>query len=118
YKTITTDESGTGQVIEFKDKQGLLILKKVRVTATADDGTGSGYIGWANTYYIYDDLNRLRCVVQPAGVNVIRTNFVLISSAVLNEQCFRYEYDGRNRMIRKKIPGKGGEFMVYDNRDR
>jgi RHS repeat-associated protein len=118
YKTITTDENGTGQVIEFTDKQGLLILKKVRITATADTGTGSGYIGWANTYYIYDDLNRLRCVIQPAGVNVIRSNFVLISSAVLNEQCFRYEYDERNRLIRKKIPGKGSEYMVYDNRDR
>ncbi len=117
YKTITTNENGH-QVIEFKDKQGLLILKKVQILAVADTGMGNGHTGWANTYYIYDDLNRLRCVVQPVGVNQIRSNFILTNSVLLNEQCFRYEYDGRGQLIRKKVPGKGEEYLVYDNRDR
>jgi len=35
-----------------------------------------------------------------------------------NEQCFRYEYDDRNRMIIKKVPGAGEVWMVYDQLDR
>jgi len=55
YKNITADESNN-QVIEFKDKEGKVILKKVQLTAIADTGTGKGHFGWLCTYYIYDDL--------------------------------------------------------------
>jgi RHS repeat-associated protein len=116
FKTISTDEHKK-QVIEFKDKEGKVILKKVQLTATPDDGTGSGYTGWLSTYYVYDDLNNLRCVIQPEGVKAILSSWTL-SSALLSEQCFRYEYDQRNRMIMKKVPGAGEVYMIYDNRDR
>src|SRR5690606_5300451 len=38
--------------------------------------------------------------------------------AILPEQCFRYGYDPKGRMIRKKAPGAGEVWMVYDARDR
>lgn len=116
YKTVTIDEHGK-QVIEFKDKDGKVLLKKVQMIAAADDGTGKGHYGWLCTYYIYDDLNQLRLVVQPRGVEMIAFSWNL-SAAVLNEQCFRYEYDQRGRMIRKKVPGAGDIWMVYDAKDR
>ncbi len=31
---------------------------------------------------------------------------------------FQYKYDGRKRMIAKKVPGAEWVYMVYDNRDR
>ncbi|MBI1767666.1 MAG: peptidoglycan DD-metalloendopeptidase family protein [Bacteroidetes bacterium] len=31
---------------------------------------------------------------------------------------FQYKYDGRRRMIQKKVPGADWVYMVYDNRDR
>ncbi|MBI2273956.1 MAG: RHS repeat-associated core domain-containing protein [Bacteroidetes bacterium] len=34
------------------------------------------------------------------------------------ELSFRYAYDGRSRMIAKKVPGAGWVYMVYDKRDR
>jgi len=119
-KHVTIDENGN-QVIEFKDMQGRVILKKVQNTGTADAGTGSGYTGWLSTYYIYDDYNQLRCVVQPAGVALLTANswnMSALSGVILSEQCFRYEYDGRNRMTMKQVPGAGAVDMVYDQRDR
>ncbi|HEX4876743.1 MAG TPA: DUF6443 domain-containing protein, partial [Chitinophagaceae bacterium] len=120
YKTATVDEHQK-QVIEFKDKEGKVILKKVQLTATADNGNGSDYPGWLCTYYIYDELNNLRCVIQPKGVELLIQNgwvFDNSPSGVGGEQCFRYEYDQRNRMILKKVPGAGEVYMVYDARDR
>jgi RHS repeat-associated protein len=119
YKTITIDENNK-QVIEFKDKQGLVILKKVQIGGTGDDGTGADHgNNWLCTYYIYDDLSRLRCVIQPQGVRQINTSW-LPNAATLNEHCFRYEYDERSRMIMKRLPGValGEVYMVYDARDR
>ena len=104
YKSVIVDEQGK-QVIEFKDKTGNVILKKAQLTATSDDGTGKGHAGWLCTYYLYDDLNNLRCVIQPRGVELIASNWVLTNATILAEQCFRYEYDQRNRMIVKKGSG-------------
>ncbi len=121
YKTIAIDEHGK-QVIEFKDKEGKVVLKKVQLTGPPDDGTGippSGSAGvWLCTYYIYDDLNNLRCVIQPKGVETVSPTGILTDPTVLAEQCFRYEYDERNRMIIKKIPGAEAVYMVYDRWDR
>ncbi|HRQ49376.1 MAG TPA: hypothetical protein PLR74_02505, partial [Agriterribacter sp.] len=73
YKTISVDEQNN-QVVEFKDKEGKVVLKKVQLTAAADDGAGKNHDGWLCTYYIYDDLNNLRCVVQPRGVELLIEN--------------------------------------------
>ena len=122
-KTITENESGN-QVIEFKDNQGHVVLKKVQLTATADDGAGSPHAGWLCTYYLYCDYGHLHCVIQPRGVELLETpngstcgNWCL-SSLLRDEQCFRYEYDGRGRLIMKKVPGAVQQGLVYDKRDR
>ncbi|WP_341836855.1 DUF6443 domain-containing protein [Chitinophaga pollutisoli] len=117
YKTITIDENGA-QVIEFKNKSNKVILKKVQLTADPDSGAGKGYDGWICTYFIYDVMENLRCILQPKGVDLIRSNWLLNKSTVLNEQCFRYEYDGRSRVIRRKSPGAGEILFVYDARNR
>ncbi|WP_162915582.1 DUF6443 domain-containing protein [Paraflavitalea soli] len=127
FKTVSEDEHGK-QVIEFKDKEGQVILRKIQLTAAADDGTGSGYLGWLCTYYLYDDLNHLRCVIQPEGVNALYNagwDFSQVAptgggggAILLEEQCFRYEFDFRDRIVVKKVPGAFPAYMVYDNRDR
>ncbi|MCS3798853.1 DUF6443 domain-containing protein [Niastella sp. OAS944] len=117
YKNVTVDEEGK-QVIEFKDKDGDLILRKVQSGGNADNGDGVGYPGWLCTYYIYDDFKHVRAIIQPAGVDLLGQNGWNVTSAILQEQCFRYEYDHRNRMIMKKVPGSGVMQMVYDARDR
>ena len=117
FKSVTVDEHGK-QLIQFSDKKGRLILKKVQNnTAIADDGSGTGYLNWLTSYYIYDDKDLLRCVIQPVGVENLIGSWSL-GQILLDNQCFRYEYDERNRMVMKKIPGAGEILMVYDARDR
>jgi RHS repeat-associated protein len=119
FKNITIDEKGA-QNITFSDKEGRVILKKVQLTATADDGNGKGYDGWLCTYYLYDDFNLLRAVIQPLGVEEWINGGAnsTLNSDILNEVCFRYEYDARKRLVRKKLPGAGEVTMIYDIRDR
>jgi hypothetical protein len=57
-------------------------------------------------------------VVQPEGVKALATGSWQLTTTLLNEQCFRYEYDSRNRMIMKRVPGAGEAYLVYDARDR
>jgi RHS repeat-associated protein len=117
YKNVTEDEHGN-QIIEFKDKTGLSILKKVQLTALKDDGSGRGHNGWLCTYYIYDDLSRLRSVMQPEGVKSLNNGSWTMTANILQEQVFRYEYDSDNRIVIKKVPGAGEVYMVYDKNDR
>lgn len=116
-KRVTVDEHGK-QLIDFTDKNGRLILKKVQLTANPDNGSGAGYSGWLCTYYLYDDFGNLRCVVQPRGVELIASTWSLTDATILAEQCFRYEYDTRQRLIIKKVPGAGETYMIYDAKDR
>lgn len=110
YKTITKDENWqTGQayakdhtVEEFKNKSGQVILKRTYNLNVAHD-----------TYYVYDDFGNLSYVLSPEA-----SKNTSISTTVLNELCYQYKYDSRNRLIEKKIPGKGWEYIVYDPLDR
>lgn len=117
YKNVSIDENQK-QIIEFKDKENKIILRKVQLNSFIDDGYGSNHDNWMCTYYIYDDLGNLRCVIQPEGVEAIKADWILNDAVILAEQCFRYEYDELNRPTIKKFPGAGELLMVYDIRDR
>jgi RHS repeat-associated protein len=119
-KTVTTDEN-MSQVVEFKDKEGRVLMKKVKLTAANETGSGSGYTGWLTTVYIYDDLGRLRLVIQPRGVELLLPNNWDLNSlggVVVQQQSFRYEYNSRGQIIRKKVPGAEEIRMAYDSKDR
>jgi len=111
-ENVTVDEQGS-QVVEYKDKQGQIILKKVQIAANP----GTAHIGWLCTYYVYDNLGNLRFVIPPLAVDAIKGSWT-VSTAIADELCFQYQYDARQRMVVKKVPGAGRVFMVYDVRDR
>jgi RHS repeat-associated protein len=106
YKTITKDEnwfSGNNNTTEeFKDKEGRVVLKRTYNNSEAHD-----------TYYIYDQFGNLTFVLPP----MVDTNQT-ITNTVLDNLCYQYKYDHRNRLVEKKLPGKQWEFMVYDKLDR
>ena len=120
YKNVTKDEHGNA-VVEYKNKEGSVLLKKVQASDVTNDY--SGYNGWLCTYYLYDELNHLRFVIPPKATEWLHGhNWDFSSSAggsnVVAELCFRYEYDEKQRMIGRKVPGAAWVYMIYDLRDR
>ena len=110
YKTITTDEDGN-QTIEYANTSGQTILKKSQVNETS----------WAETYYIYDIYGNPSVVLPPEASDRLDDEFFALGAnrdAFLNTWAYLYEYDNRNRMIMKKVPGADSVFMVYDPWDR
>ena len=120
-KTVTKNEHGK-ILEEYKDKEGKVILKKVQ--SSEYPNYWSAYAGWLSTYYVYDNYGDLRFVISPEATKWLAKpesnwSFTAAGGAtVVNELCFRYEYDGRNRMIGKKVPGADWMYIVYDQRDR
>ncbi|WP_312921763.1 DUF6443 domain-containing protein [Empedobacter brevis] len=108
YKTVTTDENGQ-PIVEFKNKEGQIILKRID---TSD--------GRHDTYYVYDIYGNLTYVLPPKlldlyyGSNPLRADW----QKLMDELGYQYVYDEKNRLVEKQLPGKGREFMVYDNQDR
>jgi hypothetical protein len=35
-----------------------------------------------------------------------------LTQAILDDLCYQYQYDNRNRLVAKKLPGKQWEFIV------
>ena len=114
FRTTNTDDKGN-LVIEYTTNTGQLILKKVEVSKTHT----TPYDGWICTYYVYNDVGLLRFTLQPEAVKYLSANgWSFGSTDILNQLCFRYEYDERGRKVLSKSPGAGEQYAIYDNRDR
>ncbi|WP_394974040.1 DUF6443 domain-containing protein [uncultured Croceitalea sp.] len=104
-KTITRDENWTSgknhTTEEFTNKMGQVVLKR-----TYDGGVAH------DTYYVYDNYGNLTYVIPP------KVTTGSVSTTELNELCYQYKYDHRNRLVEKKIPGKDWEYIVYNKLDQ
>ena len=114
YKTITKNENwktgdGTNNTTEtFKDKEGRTIISRTYGSSMVN---GVATDVWHETYTVYDQYGNVTFVLPPRAD-------VAITQTVLDELCYQYKYDYRNRLIEKKLPGKQWEFIVYDKLDR
>ncbi|MCS3555069.1 MULTISPECIES: DUF6443 domain-containing protein [unclassified Sphingobacterium] len=110
YKTVIKDENWVnttgkqGSVEEYKDFEGRVVLKRIWETGTKK----------LETHYVYDDFGDLRYVIPPGYTATAVTD----NSTDFNELLYAYRYDGRRRLIEKKIPGKGWEYLVYNKNDQ
>jgi len=103
--TSLADKSGIAE--EFKDTEGQVVLKRVWESNTKS----------LSTYYLYDDLGNLRYVLPPVvAINDI-SSFTEVD-VLFKNYVYGYHYDQRNRVVEKKIPGKGWEHLVYNKLDQ
>ena len=96
YVQKSTDEDGN-VAYTFTDKQGQLLLERRMDGSTPHD-----------TYYVYDIYGNLCYVLQP----------MYQSEKSLEKYAFQYQYDHRNRCVRKTLPGAGYVEYLYDDADR
>jgi RHS repeat-associated protein len=92
----------------------------------------SAYNGLLNMYnggYTSSDYNGDPLVIS----DLVQTNYIYLPQTlqgiteaqtqanlqeVLDDLCYQYKYDSRNRLIEKKIPGKDLEYIVYNKLDQ
>ncbi len=102
YKNIVTDEDGN-KTIEFKNAKGQLLLVRKIISATEN----------ADTYYVYNEYDQLAFVIPPL-LSKLDSWGIPEHDAL----AYQYRYDIKGRLVEKKLPGKGWEYMVYDKADR
>lgn len=116
-KTVLKDENWTsgadGTVETYTDNEGRTVLERRIHTAT----NGTEHL---DTYYVYDDLNRLRYVLPSQAEEIFRQAGETRSGSDkgIADYAYAYRYDGNGNCISKKMPGSEAVEMVYDKARR
>ena len=101
------DEDGYRR-ITFFDPDGKTVLERVIASAGSQD-----------TYYLYDDMDRLLGVLPPAVSSELSAQSSIFSNyGVPDTFGYWYKYDERNRTIGVKLPGIDWEYTVFDGENR
>ncbi|WP_211573860.1 DUF6443 domain-containing protein [Maribacter aquivivus] len=129
-KNIIYDENHiagkNNSTVEFKDRSGRVLLKRTYADIPALDLNNDGDMldlgeqaqneAPHDTYYVYDDFSNLTYVLPPKMEAGVASLNQIVSN--LNDLGYQYIYDNRNRLIEKKIPGKGWEYIIYNKLDQ
>ncbi|WP_343560948.1 RHS repeat-associated core domain-containing protein [Sphingobacterium sp.] len=98
--------------VAFSDRKGKLIYECNLLSSTSDINGVTNIYGI--TYYVYDDFDRLRFTITPKATDAIKSNWVM-TTAILQELCFEYQYDAMGRQVAIHKPGETGfTELVYD----
>ena len=109
YVIKTTDEDSHISYT-FTDKEGRLVLERRMKGSTVCD-----------TYYVYDVYGNLTFVLPPLASDALTatgTTWNISSNDALKRYAYNYQYDSRNRCIKKYLPGCDYIAMTYDTADR
>jgi len=108
----------SGYAVQYRDKNGRVIYKSVLTDALYVTPVVQTY---ATTYYVYDDLGRLRYVLPPLAVEATASLApnIAVSDDILNKLVFRYQFDSKGRRTETRVPGQGDfTATVYDQYQR
>ena len=98
YKTATTDEDQKSITV-YTNQLGQTVMEK-----RADNCT----------YYVYDEMRRLRYVLPHAAQSKLTNGEYAPDNTTLRATAYRYRYDARGNTIYKRLPGCEPQYIVYD----
>ncbi len=105
-----TSDGNFNTMESYSDKNGRTIAKMAY-----DEGPNGSVIKLV-TQNVYDVKDRLRYILPPKALIGVDTSQG--TYAVDDELIYQYQYDGYNRQIAQRIPGRDWEHLVYDQLDR
>lgn len=109
----TVENEDDAITISFTDQLGRKILER-----TIDRYSGSSSISM-DTYYVFDDRDRLCVVVSPQGSTALRSGQrYSLEEELVDKYCYYYLHDDAGRVVERKLPGKDIEYLIYDKGDR
>ncbi|MCP9747820.1 RHS repeat-associated core domain-containing protein [Lacihabitans sp. CS3-21] len=116
WVTEMTDENGNLSR-EYKNREGQIVCK--------DEAANNTTIT-TRTYYVYDDMGKLRYVIQPKAEAYLKTkvannliNLAPNGDASIRDLVFTYFYDPNGLLIEKRMPGETAiNQYVYNIRDQ
>jgi RHS repeat-associated protein len=100
------DEDGNS-ALQFSNTLGQVLLKR---SILDEERT-------VDTYFIYDDLGLLRYIITPEGSKALNGNTGVGDPIGMN-YIYYFEYDSKNRLIKRMVPGRDVEYFVYDKKGR
>lgn len=101
-KSLDEDDHAT---LLFKDMQDRTVLSR-KILAEGD---------YADTYYVFDALGRIRAILPPGLSDKVQTG--LVPDKLVTDYAYLYCYDDRDRVIAKKLPGVDWCHFAYDDND-
>jgi RHS repeat-associated protein len=127
---VSVDSNDNVSVAMSASWNGLLPLRTGAViTLNVDRSLEDRLLGNITTggsNYTIELKNNTIVIIGEGDFTGISDNFVVgpfiriatIDQSTLEGLCYIYEYDHRNRLAEKKIPGKDWEHIIYDGLDR
>lgn len=109
------DENGKKEII-FRNSIGNVVVHKKQLDAVVDNAN-STVLEYQQTYYIYDDFNRIKYIISPKGTAVLKSNGWSLTG-ILDSYVYQFVYDKRGRLIEKKVPGQAWMYYCYDRLNR
>jgi RHS repeat-associated protein len=108
-----TDPNGNYSYI-YTDKTGKTICTKQFLEMRTVGQLQIPY--YLTTYMIYDDFGQLVMVIPPKAMDVMDAsgNYSINNLTASQDLVFKYVYDERHRLIEKKVPGTGWNYIVYN----
>lgn len=120
---VASGVSGTEAIRSrvYTDKEGRTILKMVAESTYTANYSGVTVVetNWLKTYYVYDEIGRLRYTIPPKAVDLAAQNGWVLTSSLRDDLCFQYQYDAKGRLTAQQFPGEVGfTEVVYDRKQR
>lgn len=106
--SLELDENDVA-VAKFTNKAGHTVLER----RYDSEGSSAG-----DTYYVRDCYGRLCYVLTPEASRRVVANSGPIANSIVDNYCYSYCYDSRDRLTARRLPGCAAELYVYDRLGR